>query len=122
VTLSGPGRPASGVRRPLVRDPTRQPRAFQAHLGGDVLEPVVGLADTGRGERVRRGDVRAGVEVRVVDLGHGVGPCEVEEIRIALDVPWMSSEALAAILLLRIAAPVDEHAPRPVEDEDPLRQ
>jgi hypothetical protein len=31
-------------------------------------------------------------------------------------------ESLAPVLVLREAAPVDEHSPRPVEDENPLRE
>ena len=45
---------------------------------------------------------------------------EVEEVGVALDVARVLAEALAAVLLLGELPPVDEHAPRPVEDEDPL--
>ena len=84
----------------LVRDLAREPRARDAHLVGVVLERVVGLADRRGGERVRGGDVRAGLEVRAVDRGHDLGPRDVEEIRVAGDVARMVAEALAAVGLL----------------------
>ncbi len=48
------------------------------------------------------------------------GRGEVEDVRVALDVVRVVAEALAAVLLLGELAAVDEDAPRPVEDEDPL--
>jgi hypothetical protein len=55
-----------------------------------------------------------------VDLGDDLRVGQVEEIGIALDVLVVVAEAPAAVLVLRELAPVDEDAPRPVEDEDPL--
>ena len=126
VTLSGPTEPAtkrglSGVRAvQRVGGRAREPRALEAHLRGDALERVVGLADRRRRERVRRRDVGARLEVRVVDLRDDVGRRQVQEVGVALDVVRVRREALAAVLLLGQLAAVDEHAPRPVEHEDPL--
>jgi hypothetical protein len=80
-----------------------------------VLEVVVGLADRRRREGVRCRDVRAGPEVRVVDLGDDGRPRDVEKVGVALDVATVAAQALAAVVGLGEAAAVDEHAPRPVE-------
>ncbi len=73
MTLSGPSEPAtnrgfSGVLCPLVGRAPREAGAFEAHLGRGVAQVVVALSDTRRREGVRRRDVGAGGEVRVVDL------------------------------------------------------
>ena len=107
-------------RRPGVGGRAREPCAGEAHLRRGAPERVVGLPDRGRGEGVRRRDVRAGLEVRVVDLGDDLRRGQVEDVRVALDVMGVRGEPLAAVLLLREPAPMDEHAPRPVEHEDPL--
>ena len=64
VTLSGPTEPAT-KRSPAASRAIRA--AGDVHLVDGVLEPVVGLADRGRRERVRRRDVGAGGEVALVD-------------------------------------------------------
>ena len=126
MTLSGPTEPAtkrglSGVRAVQASAAAaREARALEAHLGRRTFERVVGLADRRRREGVRGCDVRARLEVRVVDLGDDLGRGQVEEIRVALDVVRVRGEALAAVLLLGESAAVDEHAPRAVEHEDSL--
>ncbi len=55
-----------------------------------------------------------------MDLGDDLRSGQVEDVRIALDVVRVRGEPLAAILLLGELAAMDEHAPRPVEHEDPL--
>ena len=65
---------------------TGEPRTLAAHLRRVLPEVVVGLADRRRRERVRRRDVRAGREVRVMDLRDELGPAQVEEVGVALDV------------------------------------
>jgi hypothetical protein len=57
-----------------------------------------------------------------VDLRDDRRRRQVEEVGIALDVVGVVAEALTAILLFRETPPMDEDAPRPVEDEDPLRE
>ena len=104
--------------RPLVGGGTRESRASERHLRGQTLERVVPLADARRGERVRRGQVCAGREVRVVDLGDDVRLREVQQVRVALHVTRVIAEQLAAILRLRQPAAVDEHPPRPVVHDD----
>ncbi len=117
------GDEAGPVRRPgspVVGGGSRESRALLAHLRREALERVVGLADRGRGERVRRRDVGAGLEVRIVDLRDDVRRRQVQEIGVALHVARVRREPLAPVLLLRQLATVDEHAPGPVEHEDPL--
>ena len=113
-------RPVGRLRRPLVRGGAREPGALDAHLGGGVLERVVGLPDARRGEGVRRREVGAGREVVVVDPGDDLGVRQVQQVGVAAEVARVVAEALAAVLLLGELAAVDEDAPRPVEHEDPL--
>ena len=106
----------------LVGDAARNPRAFERHLGRVVLQFVVGLADPRGGERVRRRDVGAGLEVAPVDVADDFRPRQVQEVGIAGDVLRMFGEALAAVGILTADIALDEHAPGPVEDDDPLPQ
>jgi hypothetical protein len=55
---------------------------------------------------------------RLDDLRTG----QVEQIGVALDVTRVRREALAAEVLLRQAAVLEQHAPGAVEDDDPLVQ
>ncbi len=98
----------------------RDARALDVHVVHRVLEPVVRLADRRRGERVRRRDVGARREVRVVHLAHDVRPRQVQQVGIVLDVARVRGEALAAEVGLGEAAALKEDAPRAVEHEDPL--
>ena len=108
------------ARGPRIGRHACEPRALEAHLRGDPFERVVRLTDRRRGERVRRRDVRARGEVRVVDLRDDRRRGEVEEVGIALDVVRVRGKPLAAVLLLGEPAPMDEHAPGTVEHEDSL--
>ena len=105
-------------RRPRVRGRAGEARALAAHLRREVPEVVVALPDRRRGERVRGGYVRASSEVRVVGLRDQGRPREVQEVRVALDVPPVIAEKLAAIVRLGEPSTVDEDAPRPVEHGD----
>ena len=110
------------VGRPLVPRVggcTGETGALTAHLRGEVAEVVVALPDRRRRERVRRRDVRAGGEVRVVDLGNELRAREVEQVGITLDVAAVLAQQLAAVLGLGQPPAVDEHAPRAVEHADP---
>jgi len=104
----------------LVRGLSGQPRPLDVQLADDRLEPVVGLADRGRGERVRGGDVGTGLEVGPVHGEHDVGPREVEEVGVAGDVARMVAEALACIVFGCEPLLLEHRPPRTVEDEDPL--
>jgi len=116
-----PDRPRDVAVRPgLVGDRSREPRAGDVHLVHGTLERVVGLADRGRRERVGGRDVGARLEVRAVDLCHDLGLRQVEEVGIALDVPCVRREEIAAPLLLGETTALQEDAPRAVEHEDPL--
>src|SRR5207244_6802530 len=81
---------------------------------------VVGLANGGRREGVRGGDVGARLEVGAVDLADELGPRQVEQVGIALDVSRVVAETLAAKLLLGEALSLQQHAPGTVEYDDPL--
>ena len=83
----------------LVRGLAGEPRALDVHLVDGVLEPVVGLADAGRREGVRRRDVGAGGEVPPVDVEDDVRPGQVEQVGVAGDVARVVAEALAAVVL-----------------------
>ena len=104
----------------LVGRLPREPRALEAHLGGDVLERVVGLADPGGGEGVGGRDVGAGGEVAPVDVEDHLRPRQVEQVGVARDVARVVAEALAAVRLLPADVPLDQDAPRSVEQDDPL--
>ena len=106
--------------RPRVGGLPREPGAFEAHLGGKLLQVVVSLPDAGRREGVRGRDVGARVEVGVVELGDDLRVREVQEVGVALDVLRVLAESLAAVLRFREPASVDEDAPRTVEHEDAL--
>ena len=55
-----------------------------------------------------------------MDLGDDLGPRQVQEVGIALDVACVITKALAPVLLLGELPTMDEHTPGAVEDEDPL--
>ena len=52
-------------------------------------------------------------------LGDDVGPGQVEQVGVALDVARVVAKPLAAVVGLREPPAVDEHAPGAVEDDDP---
>jgi hypothetical protein len=74
------------------------PRAADVHLVDVVLQAVVGLADAGGGEGVRRGDVRARGQVLAVHVEDDVRAGEVEQVRVAGDVVGVLAEAVAAVV------------------------
>ena len=104
----------------LVGHAPRDARALDVHLADGVLEPVVGLPDRGRRERVRRRHVGAGLEVGAMDRLDELGAGEVQQVGIALDVGRVVGEALAAPLLLGQPAALQQHPPGAVEHDDPL--
>jgi hypothetical protein len=57
-----------------------------------------------------------------VDPGDDLGPGQVEEIGVAGDVVRVVAEALAPVGLLPAQLALDEHAPGPVQDGDPLAE
>ena len=84
------------------------------------VEPVVGLDDDGRVERVRLDDVRARLEVRLVDAADDVGPRETEEVVVALEILAVIREALAAEVGLAELVALDHRAHRAVEHRNTL--
>ena len=117
-----PDRPGDEPAAGLVGGLPREPRSLDVHIVDGALEPVVRLADRGRGERVRRRDVRAGCQVPPVDVEHEVGARQVEQVRIAGDVLGMIGEAFTPVLLRVEPRVLDHRAPGAVEHEDPLVQ
>ena len=117
-TFSGPSDPAT--KPPTSSAACRASRApSRLYLGGDGLEPVVGLADPG-GEGVGGRDVRARGEVAPVDVEDHLGPREVEKVGIAGDVVRVVAEPFGPVRLLTAYVPLNQHAPRPVQQDDPL--
>ena len=110
----------AGDEPPLAGRLARDARAGDVHVVDRVVEPVVGLPDRRGRERVRRRDVGARREVRVVHLAHDLRLRQVEQVRVVLDVARVAGEALAAEVGLGEAAALQQHAPGAVEHEDPL--
>src|SRR5918994_957973 len=107
------------TERETLRGPL-EPRALDVHLVRVRLERVVALTDGRRRERVRRRDVRAGGEVRAVDVRDDLGARDVEDVGIARERSRVVGEPLAAVRLLAFDLALDQHSPGPVEHDDPL--
>src|SRR4029453_9735843 len=90
------------------------------HLVGDVLEPVIGLADRLGIEGVGLDDVGAGFGIGIVGRGGGFGVGEPQEIVVALEVARVVLEAGAAIARLVQLVALDHGAHGAVENEDAL--
>ena len=103
-----------------IGDLARDPGARDVQVVDRFLEPVVGLADRRRGERVGRGDVAARGEVRLVHPTHDVGTRQVQNVGIVVQIARMGGESLAAEVGLREPAILQQHAPGTVEHEDAL--
>ena len=97
-------------------------RRLGVHLAAVRLEPVVGLGDRVRAERIRLDQVRAGFEVGLVDLADHVRAGEHEQLVVALHVLAVAGEALAAEVRLFEALLLDEAPHGAVEHEDALTQ
>ncbi len=126
VRLVGPSAPAtkrglSGrLQRPGVGAFARKPRRRDVDLPHAALEPIIGLRDRGRVERVGADDVRARLQIRVVDCPDDVGLRQRKQIVVALEVMVVRDERGAAILGLAELVALDHRSHRPVEDENPL--
>ena len=104
----------------LVGGLSREARTFQVELADDSLQPVVGLADRRRRERVRRRDVGAGGEVLPVHVEDDVRPRQVQQVRVARELARVVTEALAAVVGVGQPRCLEHRPPGAVEDEDPL--
>ena len=106
----------------LVRGLARQLGAAQVHLPYEGLQPVVGLADARRGERVRRGDVRARRQVLPVHVEDDVRPRQVQQVRVAGHVARVVLEPVAAVVGRGEPGALQHRAPGSVEHHDPSVQ
>src|SRR5439155_14731336 len=78
-----------------------EPRGGDVELANDVRsEAVVGLGDACRRERVRAEDVRAGVEVALVDRGDGARLRQTQQVAVATEFAPVVAEPVAPILRL----------------------
>ena len=93
------------------------------HLADDVRsEPVVGLGDGRRRERVGGDHVGACIEIGRVDFADDLRLGQAEDVAVATQVLRVVGEALATEGSF-VEAPFLEHrAHRPVEDDDPLAE
>ncbi len=98
----------------------RDARARVVQLVDRLLQPVVGLADRGRRERVRRRDVGAGGEVGVVHRADDLRLRQVEQVGVVEEVARVVGEPLAAEVGLVEPPALEQDAPRAVEHEDAL--
>ena len=62
------------------------PGGGDVEVGDDLVRAVVALRDAGARERVRLDDVGTGEQVVQVDLTHGVGLREHEQVVVAAEV------------------------------------
>ena len=129
VRLVGPIAPATkrgspGLAGPRIRrPPARASRAaFAIQLVRQLLHPVVGHGDGGGVEGVGLDDVRAGLEVRAVDVRDDLRPGEREEVVVPLEVPRPVGEPLAAVVPLVEPVGLDHRPHGAVQHQDPLLQ
>ena len=100
---------------------SRQPGAGDVDLvdQGRVAEPVLALGDGGRRERVGGDDVGTGRQVPGVQIEHGVGLGQHEQVEVSCERLCVIAEAIAADVGLVEAQRLDLAAAGAVEHEDP---
>jgi hypothetical protein len=96
----------------------RDLRGCDVHRVDVRLQPVVGHRDRLRVERVGLDDVRAGFEIRAMDLLDDVRLRQIEDVRRALEIARMIGELRAAIRLFVQPVALDHRPHRAVEDEN----
>ena len=106
----------------LVARLPREAGSSQVDVVDRALEPVVGLPDRGRRERVGGRDQRTGVEVGAMDVEDDVRAREVQEIRIALDVLRVLAESLSPVVRVLEVKPLEHRSPGAVEHDDALAE
>jgi hypothetical protein len=99
-----------------------EPRGLVVELVGQVGHAVVGERDRGRVEGVGLDDVRAGLEVLLVDLPDDVRLGEREQVVVADEVGGPVGETLPAVAGLVGTVSLDRGPHRSVEHHDPLAQ
>ena len=99
-----------------------EPGTFDVHVADQRLQAVVGLADAGRGEGVRGGDVGAGRQVLPVDVQDHVRPHQVQQVGVTGDVVGVVEEPVALVVLGGQLRALQHRAPRAVQDRHPLVQ
>ena len=85
-------RPVGLARLGGIGGGASDPGRLEVDLVRHVLQPVVGLGDARRGERVGRDYVRAGRQIGVVDGANYVGTSQAQEVVVAADVARMVAE------------------------------
>ena len=116
--FSGPTEPATNRSGPAAA--ARDASARDVQVVDGVLEPVVGLSDGRRSERVRRRDIGTGGEVRVVHGTDDLGLRQVQQVGIIQQVARVVGEPLASKVGLVQATVLKQHSPGAVEHEDAL--
>jgi hypothetical protein len=91
-------------------------------LAGDVAQAVVFLGDAGGTEGVGLDQVSAGSQVLVVDLADHIGPGELQQVVVALQILAVVGKARAAKVGFAELVALDHGAHRAVDDDDALRQ
>ena len=115
-------RPGDQAAARLIRRLPGQFGPAQVHLPHQRLQAVVSLADAGRGERVRGGDVGARGQVLAVHLADHIGPGQVQQVRVTGHVLRMITQPLPAVVSRGQPGPLQHRAPGSVEHHDALVQ
>ena len=87
-----------------------------------LLHLVVGLGGAGRVEAVGLDDIRADLEIGLVDAADHIGLREHEQVVVALDVPVPVGKALAAVIRLLELVLLDHGAHGAIENQDAFVQ
>ncbi|MCY1284935.1 hypothetical protein D9M70_338560 [compost metagenome] len=97
-----------------------QARAFDVQLVDQLFHAVVGLGHAGGVEGVGLEDVRAGVQVGLLDGLDHVRAAQQQQVVVALHVARPVGEAGAAVVLFLQLVALDHGAHAAVEDQDAL--
>ena len=123
-----PDRPCHPSHSPWIRL-QKFVRGFPCQPGGgqvDVphrgFQGVIRLGDRGGVKGVGLNDLRARLEVGLVDASDHIRPGDRQNIVVSLEVLGMGDEALSPEILFRQVVPLDHGSHGPVHEHDPLPQ
>ena len=105
-------------RRVVVRTGAGEPGGTEVHLFADGFQPVVALRNPGRAEGIRLDDVRAGRQVRAVDVPDDIRTGQRQQVVVAAQRMAVVHEAVTAIVRLCETMPLHHRAHCPVDHED----